>query len=326
MVAIGKAKQTMGEAKPEIEFVIAVNGASGRDEDHDLPSRIRRAFGERGHRVRIHELDRDGDIGSACKVAAEDAKQHGAILVACGGDGTINAVARRALEVDVPLGLLPQGTFNYFGRVHGIPSDLAKAIDILVREPTRPAQVGLVNGRPFLVNASLGLYPEVLEDREGWKRRLGRHRAVAIISALYTLMRDHRLWSIALDDGSGDRWLRTPTLVVGNNPLQFARLGVDGSGRIGRDALAAVTLRAIGKLGLFGLILRGALGRLGQAEDVSIRLVRSLSVSLGRRGRRIKVALDGEITQMRTPLEFSIAKRPLRLRAPHPATSEDDPG
>ena len=67
-------------------------------------------------------------------------------------------------------------------------------------------------------------------------------------------------------------------------------------------------------------------GRLGEAEDVSVRLVRSLSVSLGRRERRVKVALDGEITRMRTPLEFSIAKRALRLRAPHPATSEDDPG
>ena len=316
----------MGETQQAVEFVIVVNGASGRDEDHDLPSRIRGALGEHGHRVRIHELDRDGDVASVCRVAAEDAKQQGAVLVACGGDGTINAVAREALEADVPLGLLPRGTFNYFGRVHGIPSDLDKALNILVSEPERPAQVGLVNGRPFLVNASIGLYPEVLEDREGWKRRIGRHRAVAIISALYTLMRDHRLWSIGIDDGNGERQLRTPTLVVGNNPLQFARLGIEGASRIGRDALAAVTLRAIGKLGLFGLILRGALGRLGEAEDVSVRLVRSLSVSLGRRERRVKVALDGEITRMRTPLEFSIAKRALRLRAPHPATSEDDPG
>ncbi|SFN61265.1 diacylglycerol/lipid kinase family protein [Dokdonella immobilis] len=316
----------MGEPQEGLEFVIVLNDASGRDSDQDLPARIRAWLGERGHRVRVHGLDRDGDVVSACKAAAKDARQRSAILVACGGDGTINAVAREALDAGVPLGLLPRGTFNYFGRAHGIPSDLEPALEILVREPARPAQVGLVNGRPFLVNASIGLYPELLEDREGWKRRIGRHRAVAIISGLHTLLRDHRLWSIEIDDGSGRRRLRTPTLVVGNNPLQFARLGIDGAERIGRDALAAVTLRAIGKLGLLGLTLRGALGRLGEADDVSIRLVRSLSVSLGRPGRRVKVALDGEITRMRTPLEFSIAKRPLLVRAPHPATSGDDPG
>ena len=50
-------------------------------------------------------------------------------------------------------------------------------------------QVGLLNDRPFLVNASLGLYPQLLEDREAFKQKFGRSRLVALWSGLVTLMR-----------------------------------------------------------------------------------------------------------------------------------------
>jgi hypothetical protein len=87
-------------------------------------------------------------------------------VVAAGGDGTINTVAHEAVRQGCLFGVLPQGTFNYFGRTHGIPEDLAEAVRALLRARVTPVQVGMVNDRIFLVNASVGLYPQLLEARE----------------------------------------------------------------------------------------------------------------------------------------------------------------
>ena len=87
-------------------------------------------------------------------------------------------------------------------------------------------QVGLVNDRVFLVNASLGLYPQLLEDREAWKRRLGRSRLVALAAALATLLRAHRRLRLASSTAAAPRDVRTPTLFVGNNRLQMEQIGI----------------------------------------------------------------------------------------------------
>ncbi len=309
-------------------FVVVINPASGNSEGEVVPARIRRHLESRGHEVHFRILDRGADIERNCSAAADKADRLSATLVACGGDGTINAVAAAALEFKVTLGILPMGTFNYFGRVHGIPADLDRGLEIIVDSPAREVQVGTVNGRLFLVNASFGLYPDLFEDREAWQRRFGRHRHVAIISALLSVMRKHRMWNIEIDDGNEVRCLKTPTLLVGNNPLQFARLGLAPSISIGRGELACVHLRPIGKLAMIRLGLHGALGQLGEASDIEANAVCRMTVKprKGRSSQTVKIAVDGEVFHERMPLRFEIFPQPLNLRAPRDATAEDDPG
>jgi hypothetical protein len=74
----------------------------------------------------------------------------------------------------------------------------------------------------FLVNASLGLYPQSLEDREVQKQRLGRSRLVAAWAALTTVFRDYRPMSIKVEHEGRFLELRTLTLFVGNNRLHGA--------------------------------------------------------------------------------------------------------
>ena len=80
------------------------------------------------------------------------------------------------------MGVVPQGTFNYFARTHGIPADQTEAVGLLLRAAPTPVQVARINDRVFLVNASLGLYPDLLEDREAFKARFGRSRGVAFVA------------------------------------------------------------------------------------------------------------------------------------------------
>jgi diacylglycerol kinase family enzyme len=130
---------------------------------------------------------------------------------------------------------------------------------------------------------------------------------VALLSALKTALGRHRNLRIALElDGATHR-LRTPTLFVGNNRLQMEQVGMqplDHAVEEGR--LGAIAPRAVGRWRMLGLLLRGALGRLGEAEDVVAFAFRSMTVRApllsGR--RRIKVAVDGEVCELELPLRF----------------------
>ena len=129
-------------------------------------------------------------------------------------------------------------------------------------------QVGLLNDRVFLVNASLGLYPKLLEEREAYKQQFGRRRLVAVWAGVVTLLRAHRPLRLRLEHAGEVRVMRTATLVVGNNPLQLQQLGLPEVRAVQQGQLAAIAVRPVGPLAMVGLLLRGALGRLGDADNV----------------------------------------------------------
>lgn len=114
--------------------------------------------------------------------------------------------------------------------------------------------------------------------------------------------------------------LRTPTLFAGNNHLQLSRIGLDGklANSVNAGELAGIVLKPIGTLALFGLLLRGLAGRLGEADCVDSFSFFCLTITPKGR-KRIKVATDGEVAWMQTPLVFEVAEQPLLLMAPAPA-------
>jgi diacylglycerol kinase family enzyme len=182
----------------------------------------------------------------------------------------------------------------------------------------QPVQVGLVNDRVFLVNASLGLYPQLLEDREAYSKQFGRSRLVAVWAGIMTILRGYSQLVIQLEHADKAQVVRTLTLVVGNNVLQLATLGISETSALRQGQLVAITLRPVGTLAMFGLLLRGALGQLGEAENVLSFAFKRLTVRLGHPygRRRLKVAMDGEVTWLSMPLVFEVAPTPLLLLVP----------
>jgi diacylglycerol kinase family enzyme len=247
------------------------------------------------------------------------ARAEGGAVVAAGGDGTINAVAQVAHDLDCPMGVIPQGTFNYFSRTHRIPLDTEAAARALLTARVEPVQVGEVNGRIFLVNASLGLYPELLEDREKFKSRFGRNRLMALFAALVTILREHRQLRLLIQSAGAARTVRTSTLFVGNNRLQLQQVGLPEARAIDRGRVAGVMLKPVSNWRLLRLLMRGAMGSLGEDDSVDSFEFQRMTVSpaLPYGMRRAKVAADGEVMWLRTPLEFRVADKPLLLLAPH---------
>ena len=307
-------------APPETgPLFIVINAGSGRGNSGATSATIAAVLEAAGREHQLLVVEDPRQLQATAEHAVALAHAACGVVVAAGGDGTLNTVAQAVLGSGCAFGVLPQGTFNYFGRAHGIPTDTAEATRLLPTARARPVQVGLVNDKIFLVNASLGLYPQLLEDREAWKRRLGRSRLVAFGAALATLLRAHRRLRLRIEHGERASSVRTPTLFVGNNRLQMEQIGTAQAFDEGR--LAGIMLRPVGALGMLWLVLRGALARLGDADKVTAFGFDTLSVaeSRFRARRRFKVATDGEVVRLTPPLVFRVSTEPLWLLAPDPA-------
>lgn len=237
------------------------------------------------------------------------------VLVAAGGDGTINLLAGLALEAGVTFGLIPLGTFNYLARDLGIPLGPRAAAAALATGVRRRIHVGRVNGHVFLNNASFGLYRQLLEEREAFKQRFGRYRIVAALAALVTVARFSKVYTLRLDVDGSPATIRTPMLFFGLNSLQFENLGMDAARCTRAGMMAVVSLQPGGRWALLKLALRGALHRLRDSADLRTYCALEAQVLLPGR-RRMRVAVDGESVECRLPLRFEVLREALEVVVP----------
>lgn len=303
-------------------FFVVINAASGAGGQR-REARIREHFGEANIPAHFVPIGHPSKLANLLHTTSNRAQEEKGVLVLAGGDGTVNTALPFLLERDLPLGLLPSGTFNYVAREFGIPLDLKAAVKNLVSGVPIDAAVGQVNDRLFLVNASLGLYPRLLEDREKAKRKYGRNRALALAASVASLV-SRRARSFDLDVQRGlaagsvgaPHQLEIATLFIGNNALQLRRVGLEKETPSG-EHLTAVALRVPSPLRLIELGVRATFGTLGESKDIlSFPFERLTAAERGSRREGVKIALDGEVTRIPGPLCFEHAPKKLKLIVP----------
>jgi diacylglycerol kinase (ATP) len=122
-------------------------------------------------RIEVHETTHPGH---ACALARDAAEAGDEAVLAVGGDGTANEVARGLLHSETALGLVPVGSGNGLARTLGVPLVPARALRVLEDAVVRPMDVGMVNGRPFLNVSGAGLDAEVGAEFHAHGRGGGR--------------------------------------------------------------------------------------------------------------------------------------------------------
>lgn len=301
-------------ALADMPITVLMNARSGNKDKRDARGAIDSAFKAAGRDVELVVARHPRELPQLARQAAH---ARPGILVAAGGDGTLNAVAAVAHARALPFAVIPLGTFNYFARDLGIPLDPASAARVVTQGTVRRVAVGRVNGKLFLNNASVGLYRTLLEHREVHKRRFGRNRLVALLSALATLLRAHRTYRLRLDIDGRAMMLPALTVFFGRNALQMEQLGLDEALCVARGELAVLALPPANRLDLLGLILRGAAARLENAEDLQQYCARTVRLDrVDGRTRRMRVALDGESIGCTLPLVIESVPDALQVVVP----------
>lgn len=236
------------------------------------------------------------------------------VVVAAGGDGTLNAVASKLMGTDIPMGILPLGTFNYVARVLNIPLDLLDAAKVISEGQPRPVHVAQLNQHIYLNNASLGLYPLFIQKREQFNKHFGRFPLHAYTSALDVLIRDRKELKLEVEV-DGQRYpVKTPLIFFGNNQLQLAEMKLRIAEAAEAGKVAGVVVAKSDKRTLFKTLWQLIKGNLDQASDVYSFAADEVIVHSKR--NKLTVAVDGEIVTMTPPLKITVRKHALNIMVP----------
>jgi len=295
-------------------IAVVLNDSSGTGEGEAAAKRLAEIFSAAGREARITVASGGGELQAAARRAAEEGCD---TLVAGGGDGTVNTVATVALERQIPLGILPLGTLNHFAKDLGIPLELDEAAKVILEGVVCKVDVGEVNGRIFLNNSSLGVYPAVVRLRERYQAT-GWGKWVAALWASLTVLRRNPFMGvrITVDDQAIVR--RTSFVFVGNNEYRMVGLNAGARDSLAKGRLALYVMNAERRLGLLQMAWQVLRKGADDVKELDLLTVEETSVETRR--RRLQVALDGEVVPLEAPLDYRIRPAALRVRVP-PSTS-----
>lgn len=313
-----RSENTVQRAQRSHIYVIC-NTCSGSAQQAETRNLLKNAFEQSDAAFELVEITAGQSFLAACRAAAERAQQNNGVLVAAGGDGTVNYVASLCREYGLTLGILPLGTFNYFARELNIPGDLAEAARVISAGFSRDVSIGYVNDHLFLNNASFGLYTRIIRNRERDKSHFGRYRIVAFFSALATLFQKQRPLSITLQVGDETIKRKTAMVFVGNNTLQLKNFDLEVSECTRHDRLAVILMKKVSYWDTVRLIVRGLFKRLDDEQRLEMLCADFFDVST--RSKQVDVVIDGELIRCTSPLRFTVARQALQVLVPQPSES-----
>ena len=300
---------------PNIEVII--NAGGGSFVDGMTEQILDDAFAANGLVVNIRLAKSGAQIGEFAKAAVESDAE---IIVAGGGDGTISSVASVVSGSGKIFGVLPLGTLNNFSKDLAIPPDIADAVRVIADGHTAEIDLAEVNGRIFINNSSIGLYPRIVRKREQQQRLgYGKWR-----SALWAAIRLFRLSpflkvEIVVD---GKMFVRkTPFVFVGNNEYDMEIYNIGRRVSLDQGKLSIYFLHRGGRWGVVALLLRTITGTVKQWRDFEEVLTDSVTIQTRR--KVIPVAFDGEVYTVETPLRYKTLPKALRVLVPVPEEPEN---
>ena len=292
-------------------IVVIVNAGSGGGNDQALVDRLAGHFRAAGLHAEIKLAHGGDEIVAAVGNAIA---RRPPLIVAGGGDGTVSTVAAALVDTGIVFGVLPLGTLNHFARDLGVPLDLAEAVAVLARGETGQVDVGEVNGRIFVNNSGLGLYPDIVRERERQQKRLGRGKWPAFVWATLAALRRFPFLVVALVVDGKEVRRKTPFVFIGNNEYRMEGFAIGERSGMEDGLLSLYVAQRPGRWRLLQLAMRALTGHLRQARDFDAILATDIVVQSKK--KKLRVATDGEVTVMTPPLHYRVRPASLIVMRP----------
>lgn len=292
--------------------------AAGGSFSEESEQAVRDAFSEAGLDADIRVAREGADIDRS---VADLLSKGCETIVAGGGDGTISTVASALIETGKTLGVLPLGTLNNFSRDLGIPQTLPEAVAVIRDGETVTVDTAEVNGRAFINNSSIGLYPQIVRKRDQQQERLGYGKWWSAFWAMLRVFRFARFLRVRIEV-DGKAYLRkTPFVFVGNNRYEMDLYNIGRRTELDAQKLSVYFLHRGGRFGVIMLLLRTLTGTVRQWRDFEEVLTGSVTIQTRR--KRLLVAMDGEVEVLETPLEYRMRSAALKVIAPRAAKESE---
>jgi diacylglycerol kinase family enzyme len=291
-------------------IAVVLNDASGSGGYAAAAERLKEIFATAGREARIVLTRGAADLKAAVTQAVEEGCE---ALVAGGGDGTINAAAAHLVGRDTRLGVIPLGTLNHFAKDLGIPLELEAAAQVVLDGTVCQVDVGEVNGRIFLNNSSLGVYPAVVRLRQRYQSS-GLGKWIAALWASLTVLRRHAFMGVRITAEGQAMVRRTPFVFVGNNEYRMVGLHAGSRESLAKGRLAVYVLNAERRIGLLRLAWQVLRKGADQVKELDLLTVEQAAIEPRR--RQVQIALDGEVMVVATPLVYRVRPQSLHVYVP----------
>ena len=290
-------------------ITVILNPAAGLRRIENSADHLASLFKAAGTPARIVPLHSPAEISATVRSALDQGAE---VVVAAGGDGTVNSVASALIETEISLGVIPLGTLNHFAKDTHIPLDLAKAVQTVAAGHVTRVDVGDVNGRVFLNNSSIGIYPDIVVEREALRRQ-GHRKWTAFAVATVKVLRHYRGVVVRIKGEASTHVVRTPFLFVGNNEYHVEGRQLGARDRLDSGRLFAYLAPRVHSGCEPKMLARALNGR----ERDTLESFAAVTLQVGTPGRRrLRVATDGEVTVMSTPLQYRVRPGALRVIVP----------
>jgi YegS/Rv2252/BmrU family lipid kinase len=288
---------------------VIINSFSGSFSGGETADKLRDLFLERGVIANVLVAKSGADVESLASSAVASAD----VIVAGGGDGTISTVAGAVAKAGKTLGVLPLGTLNNFSKDLAIPQDLSEAVKTIVDGSIKLIDIAEVNGRTFINNSSIGLYPRIVLRRVE-QQRLGRGKWSAAFWAALQMFRLSPFLKVRIEIEGKSYLRKTPFVFVGNNEYEMELYNIGRRVALDDGELSVYFLHRGGRWGVTLLLFHTLFGGLRQWKD--FEEVSTTAVTIQTRRRKLHVALDGEVRTMNTPLEYRTLPKALKVIVP----------
>lgn len=297
-------------------MIVIFNAGAGANADSVAETRraLLEAFGKSEKELEIVSPDEANDLSALARRFLESEHE---VIVAAGGDGTISAVAGELLDSKKTLGVIPVGTLNHFAKDLKIPVEIAAAAKVILDGNVVRIDAAEVNGRVFINNSSLGIYPRIVAKREAQQQRLARGKWPAALWATVHAFRRFPFMNLRITLGDRQLAQRTAFLFVGNNEYEISGFKLGGRERLDRGQLGLYLTHRTGRFGLIRLAFHALFGRVDQAKDFDAFAVAEALIESNR--PQLLVATDGEVSMMKTPLHYRVRPRSLAVFVPREA-------
>ena len=305
-------RSRMPSATPRVTVVM--NAGSGDGSAEQAAEMFERLFVEAGRQLSVVMLKPGVDLQQELDSAIANGAS---VIVAGGGDGTVNSVANAIAGHDVTLGVLPLGTLNHFARDLGIPMDLEQAARVILAGHTVQVDAGWVNGRVFLNNSSVGLYPRIVQLRERYRAR-GIEKWIVAAWATLRVTRQQKPLRMTIAADGREVVRTTPLIFIGNNEYRMAGFDAGSRESVRGGNLALYVVKASGRWHLFQLVWRILTATAAESGALAMATATSatIDVPFDDRITQLAVAVDGEVTTLDLPLRYAIRPRALRVIVP----------
>ena len=296
----------------ESRATVFINASSGWDPKHEASQLLEKLFRDAGVTADIQYVEKGVNLAEMSRQAFVDGSR---IIVAGGGDGTLSAVASGIIGTDSSFGVLPVGTLNHFARDLSIPLDLERAAEVVLGGHTEAVDAGEVNGKTFLNNSILGLYPiyrylRAAEESRGWGSKM------SFLLGVVKIMRRFPSLRVRMFVNGQEIERKTPYILIANNEHAMEGYNLGSRCSIDQGKLYIYVMKRTDRLGLIQLLLRLLFGRFHGRNEFEIFSAEEAWVET--KGSRIGVALDGEVMTMASPLHYRALPRALNVLVPPP--------